>query len=216
MNEQKTGHESAVSGSVTPEKNSSIDAPYIETVPEPKKSAMREIWEFGKVIVLALLIAVPIRYFIAQPFIVRGQSMESSFEDGQYLIIDELTYRFHEPKRGEVVVFRYPNNPSEFFIKRIIGLPGEQVHIKNGTITIQTKDDKDFVLNESYLPSDLKTYPDRDFNLWEKQYVVLGDNRLHSSDSRVWGILDKRFITGRALFRAWPPAQFGFIPHPSY
>jgi len=88
-----------------------------EEKPKEKKTAWREIWEFVKVILLALVIALPIRYFIAQPFIVKGQSMEPSFEDREYLVIDELTYQFREPQRGEVVVFRYPNNPKEFFIK---------------------------------------------------------------------------------------------------
>ncbi len=206
MNEEKTGLEIGISQNPAPEGAS-----------RKAKSAWREVYEFGKVILFALLIAIPIRYFIAQPFIVRGQSMEASFEDGQYLVIDEVTYRFQDPKRGDVVVFRYPNNPSEFFIKRIIGLPGEEVSIKNGVITIKNSDDnKEVVLKETYLSEDLKTYPDRDFNLWDGQYVVLGDNRLHSSDSRVWGVLDKKFITGKALFRAWPPAQFGFISHPTY
>jgi len=189
-----------------------------EEKPKEKKTAWREIWEFVKVILLALVIALPIRYFIAQPFIVKGQSMEPSFEDREYLVIDELTYQFREPQRGEVVVFRYPNNPKEFFIKRIIGMPGETIVIKNGQILIKSGSEANepFFLQEDYLPSDLKTFPEKEYVLDKVQYLVLGDNRRNSSDSRSWGPLDKKFITGRAFFRAWPPSKFGLIPEPVY
>ena len=189
-----------------------------EEKPKEKSTAWREAWEFAKVIILALLIALPIRYFIAQPFIVKGQSMEPNFDDREYLVIDELTYQFREPERGEVVVFRYPNNTKEFFIKRIIGMPGETVTIKNGEILIKNRGEgsEQFVLQESYLPSDLKTFPEKEYVLGEVQYLVLGDNRRNSSDSRIWGPLDKKFITGRAFFRAWPPGKFGLIPEPNY
>ena len=189
-----------------------------EEKPQEKTTAWREIWEFGKVILLALVIALPLRYFIAQPFIVKGQSMEPSFEDREYLVIDELTYQFREPQRGEVVVFRYPNNPKEFFIKRIIGMPGETIVIKNGQILIKSGSEANepFFLQEDYLPSDLKTFPEKEYVLDKVQYLVLGDNRRNSSDSRSWGPLDKKFITGRAFFRAWPPSKFGLIPEPVY
>jgi len=189
-----------------------------EEKPKERSTAWREIWEFAKVIILALVIALPIRYFIAQPFIVKGQSMEPNFDDREYLVIDELTYQFREPERGEVVVFRYPNNTKEFFIKRIIGLPGETVTVKNGQISIKdgSENGEPFILQENYLPSDLKTFPEKEFILVENQYLVFGDNRRNSSDSRIWGPLDKKFITGRAFFRAWPPSKFGLIPEPSY
>lgn len=187
-----------------------------EEKPKEKTTAWREIWEFAKVILLALAIALPIRYFIAQPFIVKGQSMEPNFDDREYLVIDELTYQFREPERGEVVVFRYPNNPKEFFIKRIIGLPGETVIIKDGQILISGGNGKPASLQESYLPSDLKTFPEKEYVLDKTQYLVLGDNRRNSSDSRIWGPLDKKFITGRAFFRAWPLSKFGLVPQPQY
>src|SRR3989338_11076480 len=165
-----------------------------EEKPKEKTTAWREIWEFGKVIILALVIALPIRYFIAQPFIAKGQSMEPNFDDREYLVIDELTYQFREPERGEVVVFRYPNNTKEFFIKRIIGLPGETVTVKNGQISIKdgSENGEPFILQENYLPSDLKTFPEKEFILVENQYLVFGDNRRNSSDSRIWGPLDKK------------------------
>ncbi len=94
---------------------------------ETKPKLKSEIWEFIKFSLLALLIVMPIRLWIAQPFIVQGSSMVPTFQNGDYLIIDEITYRFREPERGEVIVFRYPKNPSQFFIKRIVGLSGETV-----------------------------------------------------------------------------------------
>src|SRR3989344_5193546 len=93
-------------------------------------------WELIKVFLLAMAIIVPIRYFLVQPFFVRGASMEPNFLDGEYLVIDELSYRLRQPARGEVIVFRFPDNPSQFFIKRIIGLPDERVVISGGRVTI--------------------------------------------------------------------------------
>lgn len=184
---------------------------------EPKSSFLTEAWEILKIVLVAAMIAIPIRYFIAQPFIVKGASMEPNFEDTQYLIIDETSYYFRSPGRGEVVVFRYPLNPNEFFIKRVIGLPGERVEIKNGKVTIYNAPHTNgFVLQEPYLPHDLLTNGDKEIRLSEQQYFVLGDNRDRSSDSRVWGPVDRRFITGRVLFRAWPVSQIGLIREPSY
>ena len=182
------------------------------------KGKVRELLEIVKVVGISLAIAFSIRYFIAQPFIVRGASMEPNFEDREYLVIDEVSFYLREPERGEVVVFRYPRDPRQFFIKRIIGMPGETVIIKNGQISIKGhgEDGEPLVLQESYLPSDLKTFPEKEYVLDKDFYLVLGDNRRNSSDSRIWGSLDKKFITGRAFFRAWPPSKFGLIPEPSY
>jgi signal peptidase I len=94
----------------------------------PKLSFKSEVWEFLKFGVLAALIILPIRMWIAQPFIVHGDSMVPTFHGGDYLIIDEVTYRFREPQRGDVIVFRYPKNPSQFFIKRVAGLPGDSIN----------------------------------------------------------------------------------------
>jgi len=164
------------------------------------------VWEFIKVVVISVAIVLPIRTYIAQPFIVSGASMEPNFHNGEYLIIDELTYELRLPERGEVVVFRYPLNPSEFFIKRVIGLPGEKVEIKNGKITINGLE-----LAEPYLLANLETAPNVKMELTENQYFVLGDNRPHSSDSRFWGALPKEKIMGRALVRLWPIAKAGII-----
>ncbi len=170
-----------------------------------------ELWDIMKVVFVSLVIVLPIRYFLVQPFIVRGASMEPTFEDSEYLIIDELSYYIREPERGEVVVFRYPRDPRQFFIKRIVGLPREEVDIKSGRVMIlNAEHPSGFVVDESYLdPSNRATYPDVHRKLGMDEYFVLGDNRDFSSDSRIWGTLSKELITGRTLFRVWPPNRFG-------
>ncbi len=170
--------------------------------------AFREILTF---IVLAVIIVVPIRFFVAQPFVVEGESMHPTFESGDYLIVDELTYHFSTPKRGDVIVFRYPNDPSIFYIKRIIGLPGETVHIDKGITKVTRTDGSDIVLDESYVVAEDATYT-QDATLGPDQYFVMGDNRPRSSDSRVWGPLPKKDIMGRAYIRLLPATETGVLP----
>ena len=173
-----------------------------------------EIWEVAKVIIISLAIVLPIRYFVAQPFIVRGASMVPTFQDREYLVIDEFSYYLREPQRGEAIVFRYPRDPGQFFIKRIIGLPGEKIEIMNGRIKIfNQKFPEGFTLEEPYLdPPGLLTRPDVHASLGSNEFFVLGDNRGSSSDSRVWGSLPENLIVGRALFRAWPIGRSGLVP----
>lgn len=192
----------------TSEQNSKEQAPQ-----EERGGWKAEVFEFFKVLIVAVAVALPIRYFIAQPFIVNGASMVPTYEDGEYLIIDEASYYFfREPKRGEVVVFRYPLQPKQFFIKRVIGLPHERVEIKNGEVRIVNDENPNgFILPEPYLPEGLQTGGDTEIKLSDKEYFVMGDNREFSSDSRRWGTLDARFITGRAFLRAWPITRVGFI-----
>jgi len=173
------------------------------------------IWEIGKIVIIAAAIVMPIRYFLFQPFFVRGQSMDPNFGDGDYLIVDEISYRFNEPQRGEVIVFKAPFNPSQRFIKRIIGLPGETVEIKNGNITIY-KDGQLFVLNEENYLSSLDTTGNIKITLSEDEYFVLGDNRAFSYDSRRFGSLPEDKIIGRVIFRAWPFATLEKFEAPSY
>lgn len=188
--------------------------PSDETTPP---SAVRAIgsffWELIKVFLVAIVIIVPIRYFLIQPFFVRGASMEPNFEDGEYLIIDELSYHFREPRRGEVIVFRYPQNQSQFFIKRIIGLPGDTVSIQGGQVQVQNEQYKQPVfLDESpYLDGSVRTGGQVTYQLGDEEYFVLGDNRPASSDSRNWGKLDKELIIGRAWVRAFPFNRLGLF-----
>ncbi len=181
------------------------------------KAFLNFVWESVKVAVIALVIVLPIRYFIFQPFIVKGESMEPSFQNGNYLIVDELSYRFKQPQRGEVVVFKYPFNPSQRYIKRIIGLPGETVEIKDQKITIFDNNGKELNLKEeTYLPADDVTLGEFRLILKESEYFVLGDNRLHSSDSRAWGILPRDNIIGKVLFRLLPLDEMTEIKLPIY
>ena len=174
------------------------------------------IWEVLKIVLMALVIVIPIRYFLFQPFFVNGQSMEPNFEDGDYLIIDELSYRFSEPQRGDVIIFRYPYDPSQRYIKRIIGLPGEKIEISNGSVVIYSQDGS-LVLDESeYLPRGLATPGEMEVLLDENDYFVLGDNRPVSSDSRTWGLLNRKDIIGKVSLRAWPFTALAQIKAPSY
>ena len=171
-----------------------------------------EVWEFTKIVLVSLAIVLPIRFFVAQPFIVRGASMEPTFQDGEYLIVDELSYFLRSPKRGEVIVFRYPQDPSQFFIKRIIGLPEEVVVIENGTVAIQNDAHPDgVILEEAYLPALLETVPGMHTSLGPGEYFVLGDNRPKSADSRAWGILAEKFLVGRTFLRLWPVMEVGVV-----
>ena len=142
--------------------------------------------------------------------------MVPNFHNGDYLVIDELSYYVRDPSRGEVVVFRYPLDTKQFFIKRIIGLPGEQIEVQDGKVMITPVAGEPFTLLERYVPENLATGNARNVRLEDGQYFVLGDNRPFSSDSRVWGVLQRNFITGRALIRAWPPGVAGLVPQAAY
>jgi len=174
------------------------------------------LWESLKVIIIALAIVIPIRYFLFQPFFVRGQSMEPNFGNGDYLIIDEISYRFFEPKRGEIIVFKYPHNPSQRYIKRVIGLPGETVEIQDGSVIVYFGDEREMLDESSYLDPNIRTPGDVKVVLEKDEYFVLGDNRLFSSDSRRWGPLKRENIIGRVLFRAWPFTALAKIEAPNY
>jgi signal peptidase I len=179
------------------------------------KNFLASIFEILRIVILALIIVLPIRFFIFQPFVVKGASMEPNFDQGDYLIIDEISYRFREPKRGEVIVFRFPLNPSQRFIKRIVGLPGETVEIKEGKVIIKSGD-KVQTLNEKYLPSINFNGREYNFTLKENEYFVLGDNRNFSYDSRYFGPLNKKFIIGRVILRLWPIKNISKIEIPAY
>ncbi len=182
------------------------------------KSFFSFVWEITKITVITLAIVIPIRYFLVQPFFVKGASMEPNFEDGQYLVIDEISYRFNQPQRGDVVVFRYPPDPSQFFIKRVIGLPGETVEIADNQIKIYNEAHPlGFVLDESnYLIPSITTQGNVKEKIGSDQYFVLGDNRQASFDSRRWGLVPAANITGRVWLRAWPMNLFHAYSAPQY
>lgn len=180
------------------------------------KNTLLFFWEILKIVALALVIVVPIRYFVFQPFIVKGISMEPNFHNGDYLIVDEFSYYFKSPQRGEVIVFHYPKNPSEKFIKRVIGLPEEKIEFKNEKIIITNQSGKEIVLNESDYLNSSDYLGKKEFVLGKENYFVMGDNRLHSFDSRNWGTLSKDYIIGKVAFRAFPPTAMAYFPAPSY
>lgn len=160
---------------------------------------------------LIVVVVIPIRLFIVSPFVVDGESMHPTFENLDYLIVDELIYDFHAPARGDVVVFRYPGNPSLFYIKRIIGLPGETVSINRGIIDVTTVSGENIALNEPYIVNEDATYT-KNVTLNSSEYFVMGDNRPNSSDSRVWGPLPAKNIIGRVDLRLLPINKSGIFP----
>ena len=168
------------------------------------------IWELAKIGVIAAIIVVPLRLFIFQPFLVKGDSMIPSFHNGDYLIVDELSYKFRSPERGEVIVLKFPYDPSQRFIKRIVGLPGETLEIKDGKLVIYHPDSQDaFVPDESkYLDETLQTPGSVRVQLKEGEYFMLGDNREFSSDSRSWGPLAEKYIVGRMLWKVFSLSTF--------
>lgn len=176
------------------------------------------IIELVKVIIISLIIIVPVRYFLIQPFYVKGASMEPNFYDHEYLIIDEISYRFETPKRGDIVVFKYPQDPSQYFIKRIIGLPGDRIIIKNGRVYLyDEKSKQEKILDESgYLSPTVLTPGKIDVILAEDEFFVLGDNRSSSLDSRTFGPIASPFIVGRAWIRGWPFNKIKIFNNPEY
>ena len=160
---------------------------------------------------LIVLVVIPIRVFVISPFVVDGASMHPTFENLDYLIIDEIIYRFKAPSRGDVVVFRYPKDPSIFYIKRIIGLPNETLSINHGVVTVTTVAGEKLALAESYIVNEDATYT-KDVSLNPGEYFVMGDNRPNSSDSRIWGPLPKKNIIGRVDLRLLPIQKSSFFP----
>jgi signal peptidase I len=175
------------------------------------------IWEISKVLILAIVIILPLRVFVAEPFIVSGLSMFPTYENKDYLIIDKVSYRLKEPSRGDVIVFRYPKDTSQYFIKRIIALPGEKVQVNDGRVLIYNESHPDGQrLEEPFLKNEAVTFGKPEIvSLGEGEYYVLGDNRGSSSDSRSWGILPKNDIVGKVLIRLFPITHAGLISTPS-
>ncbi len=171
----------------------------------------RSFFEFVRFLVIISAVVFAVRFYVATPFIVSGSSMDPTFAHGEYLIVDEISYRLAEPKRGDVIVFRFPQKRTQFFIKRIIGLPRETVEIQGGSLSV--KNDaapRGFVLDEPYLADG--TAGSLSVTLGESEYFVLGDNRSASFDSRSWGTLPRDLIVGRAFARLFPLQNLALFP----
>ncbi len=171
--------------------------------------------ELVKVAILAGITIGLVRYFLFKPFYVKGQSMEPTFEERDYLIIDEITYRFRSPQRGEVVVFRAPSGNGDYYLKRVIGLPGERIKIDDNKVVVYNAENpqglvvQEYYLNEDTLGSLVQT-------LGSDEYFVMGDNRSASYDSRRFGPVSEKEIVGRAWFRGYPFSRLGKLSNPDY
>ncbi len=177
--------------------------------PQKKENFFIEIIKFT---LIALAIVIPVRTYIAQPFIVSGASMDPTFSSGQYLIVDQISYRFEDPKRDDVIIFKYPLDPETYFIKRIIGLPRETISVKGGEITIYNNENPDGIkIEEPYITDEHRTTETFSITLGSTEYFVMGDNRAQSSDSRRWGPLDLKFIVGRPIIRLLPISKIDLL-----
>lgn len=181
------------------------------TMPE-SNSPKSLVWEVIKFFIVAAIIVIPIRIFIAQPFLVDGPSMEPTFATGDYLIVDQLSYRLHEPARGDIAILRDPRHPALFLIKRIVGLPGETVSIDHGAVSISSDENPiGHVLDEPYIE-----YPKTDETMQKTlagdEYFVMGDNRAESLDSRIIGPIKRSLIIGKAFLRLFPVAKASVLP----
>lgn len=188
---------------------------------EEKLSVWRQIglfiYETVKLIVVVFVIVFLIRYFLVQPFYVVGDSMYPNLKNGEYLLVDEISYRLHEPHRGDIIVFRFPGNPRENYIKRIIGLPGEKIQVIDGKVKVtNAKNPAGAFLEEPYLASDLRTEGDTDMTLGQDEFFVLGDNRKASSDSRSWGFVPRKNIIGRTAIVLFPANRLQLIKNLTY
>lgn len=206
------------------ENNSTENAP-LQNPPHPSshapkkstlKAVLKEILIFAAI---AFGIFFIFRPYVAEPYVVDGASMDPTFQTGDYLIVNKLSYEVGLPKRNTVLVFRYPNNPKTNFIKRIIGLPGEKVTMKDGVVTIVNKEfPKGFLLDQSYVVHQCLPSPDRycikdfEITLGPTEYFVMGDNRVDSFDSRSWGPVDKKFLLGEPILRLLPLSKISFLP----
>ncbi len=175
------------------------------------------LWSFFEIIetvAIAVVAVVLVRTFVVQPFVVSGASMEPTFYNGNYLLVDELAYRFRSPERGEVIVFRYPGDRRSFYIKRVIGLPGEHIVLDNGKVSVYNNGVKQ-VLDERYL---FESMPSGSFDttLGQNEYFVMGDNRNFSFDSRSWGPLSQTDIIGVVRIRLWPLNEVQAFAAPLY
>jgi len=175
-----------------------------------QENFFKEIIKFA---LLAVIIVLPIRFFIAQPFIVSGASMDPTFADKQYLIVDQISYRFDGPKRGDVIIFRYPLNTKKFFIKRIVGLPSETIEIKDGQVIIKNKENENkFTIKEPYIDDKKSRNNQAPITLKNDEYFVMGDNRTESSDSRIWGPLKRSLVVGKPFIRLFPINKISLFP----
>ncbi|MEX0621716.1 MAG: signal peptidase I [Candidatus Woykebacteria bacterium] len=187
-----------------------------------KSSLWSTVVDIIETVVVAAAIFVVVYLFLLQPHQVKGASMEPTFHDSEYILTDKVSYRFSQPQRGDVVIFKAPTNPDVDFIKRIVALPGERLEIKNSTIIIYNDENpRGFTLSEPYeimepIVGGSYLREGKIIEIPENSYFVFGDNRTHSFDSREWGPLTKDKIIGKAWIRYWPITKISIIRRASY
>lgn len=190
-----------------------MDKPEDGETPQ-QKGLHTHIIEFVQSLVVFLAIGSVIYLFAVQPHKVSGCSMCPNFHTGDLILTDKITYRFQPPKKGDVIVFKYPRDPSIDFIKRVLATPGDRVKVQQGKIFVNGQ-----MLAEPYLEANLKTDPGsflhegQEFTVKEGHIIAMGDNRAGSSDSREWGEVPFNQIIGKAFLRYWPPNALGTITH---
>lgn len=178
---------------------------------------LRNLWlfflDFLETIVVSLAIFAVVYIFLFQPHQVDGQSMVPNFQNGEYILTDKISYRIHAPNRGDVVVFHSPQDEKVDFIKRIIGIPGDIIQVKGGYAYLNgVKLEETYINNPGEVTPGKYSTENLVIDVPPGQYFVMGDNRLHSSDSREWGLVTSNEIVGRAFFRYWPIPVAGLIP----
>ncbi len=164
------------------------------------------IFELVESVAIAVVLALVIRIFLFEPFYIPSGSMEPTLQIEDKIIVNKVVYRFKEPQRGDILVFKYPLDPSRDYVKRVIGLPGETLEIKDSAVYINGSS-----LTESYLPSDLKLMDFGPVSIADGSYFMMGDNRNNSQDSRVWGVLPENYIVGKAFFIFWPGSRISVL-----
>ena len=180
---------------------------------QPKSTLGSQFIEFIQTLVVFAAIGTAIYLFVAQPHKVSGSSMYPNFHDGDYIITNKISYRFNPPERGDIVVFKNPKDQSQDFIKRIVGVPGDKVKVEKGLVFLNGK-----VLKEPYISSEITTEggaflaDGNEVTVPSDHYLVLGDNRNRSSDSREWGYITKEEIIGKVILRYWPQDVVGLYP----
>ncbi len=204
-------------GTVSPSDDRDIEITHV------KRQSRNGLWSEGlrlfRDIFLIIVVFILFGVFFVQPVVVEGTSMLPQLQDGERLLVNKLVYyKFQNVswghiERGDIVVFWFPNDPDKSYVKRVIGLPGETVDVRNGRVYINGIE-----LNEPYLDTEhnrsLPTWPAK--KVEDHHYFVMGDNRDNSSDSRYWGLVPEKYIYGKAFFRYWKPSDAGFLEHGDY
>lgn len=187
--------------------------PVEPATPSKMQSRIAQVVDALKYIFIALVVVIPIRAYVAQPFIVQGNSMYPTLHNHEYLIVNEMVKLTQDYRRGDVVILHYPNDPSRYFVKRVIGLPGETVSFDGTEVTISgPMHEKAFTLSEPYVAESQRKNDHLSRTLSNDEFFVCGDNRSQSSDSRIWGPVPRNYMDGRALVRLFPFSTVGINP----